>query len=121
MNQILLEGLEFFSYHGCFKEEQLIGTHFNVDITLSGDFSNAEKSDDLIQTLNYQKAYQIIKREMNIPSKLIESVARRIVDALFNTFDSIDRIFIKVSKLNPPLGGKINSVSYIIEESRKNE
>ncbi len=118
MTKILLEGLEFFSYHGCFKEEQLIGTYFKIDVILSGDFSIAEKTDNLIHTVNYQKAYQIIKSEMSISSKLIEHVARRIIDRLFDAFHSIEMIHIKVSKINPPLGGKIESVGYIIEENR---
>lgn len=119
MAKILLEGLEFFSYHGCFKEEQLIGTHFIVDVEIYGNFLNAENSDDLMQTVNYQKAYQIIKSEMSISSKLIEHVARRITNQLFNSFELIEQIKVKVSKINPPLGGKIANVSYIIEEKRK--
>lgn len=119
MSKILLEGLDFFSYHGCFKEEQQIGTHFLVDVELIGDFFNAEKSDNLQDTVNYQAAYCVIKNEMAKSSKLIENVARRIVDKLFLFSDQIEEINLKISKLNPPLGGKIANVAYCISEKRK--
>jgi dihydroneopterin aldolase len=118
MNKIYLEGLDFFSYHGCFKEEQQIGTHFLVDVELVGDFSKAELSDDLHHTVNYLTAYRLIKDEMAKPSKLIENVARRIVNQLFESFLQIEEINIKISKLNPPLGGKIKQVAYSISEKR---
>ncbi len=118
MSKILLEGLDFFSYHGCFKEEQQIGTHFIVDIELIGDFTKAEFSDDLIDTVNYQAAYLIIKEEMTKPSKLIENVARRIVEKLFISFSQIEEINLKISKLNPPLGGKIANVAYCLNDKR---
>jgi dihydroneopterin aldolase len=119
MNKIFLEGLDFFSYHGCFKEEQQIGTHFIVDVEITGNFSQAEISDDLNNTVNYQTAYNLIKEEMAKPSKLIENVARRIVNKLFLSFPQMAEITLKISKLNPPLGGKIKNVAYSISEKRK--
>lgn len=118
MSKIYLEGLDFFSYHGCFKEEQLIGTQFCVDVELSGDFSKAERTDDLNNTVNYQIAYRLIKEEMCKPSKLIENVARRIVNKLFESFSQVEEIKLKISKLNPPLGGKIKQVAYSISQKR---
>ena len=52
MGKILLEGMEFFAYHGCFREEQLIGTKFIVDIDINFDTASAEQSDHLHDTLN---------------------------------------------------------------------
>ncbi len=118
MAQIELEGLEFFSYHGCFNEEQIIGTWFNIDIQLEGEFERAAINDDLSQTINYLSVYQIIKQEMEKPSKLLETVAKRVMDAVFNNFDLVEQITIKLSKLNPPLGGKIKQVSIILCNKR---
>ena len=42
MGIISLEGMDFFAYHGCFTEEQIIGTHFIVDLHLETDTSQAE-------------------------------------------------------------------------------
>ncbi len=54
MSIISIEGMEFFAYHGCFKEEQLIGTKFNIDLFMKVDTSKAELSDSLSDTVNYQ-------------------------------------------------------------------
>ena len=58
MGTILLEGMEFFAYHGHFKEEQIIGTKFIVELEIEYDSSTAEKSDKLHDALNYQEVYQ---------------------------------------------------------------
>ncbi len=118
MTQILLEGLEFYSYHGCFSEEQIIGTWFTVDLTLEGDFEKSAINDDLHETVNYLQVYRTVKEEMEKPSKLIETVANRIIEAVLQKFVLVENIKVKVSKLNPPLGGKIKNVSVIMQKNR---
>ena len=78
--------MEFYAYHGCFEEEQKIGTWFNVDLSLEVDTSKAEKSDNIEDTVNYQSVYQVVKEQMMIPSHLLENVARRILDAIGKIF-----------------------------------
>ena len=103
--------MEFYAYHGCFKEEQIIGTKFRVDLFIESDTSEAEKTDDLSKTINYQTVFQIVKAQMQIKSKLLEHVGRRILDELKANFPEIENAKIKISKLNPPLGGKMENVS----------
>ncbi len=55
---------------------------------------------------------------MAIRSNLLENVSTRIIKALFDRFPDIEKIKLKVSKLNVPLGGHIDSVSIQMEESR---
>ena len=111
MSQIAIEGMEFYAYHGCFKEEQIVGTHFHVDLYMDYDTAEAEASDDLHKTIDYQSVYGVVKAEFEQKSKLIEHVAARIVDAIKSQFTGISKITIKVAKLNPPVGGKVHSVS----------
>ncbi len=111
MGFINIKGMSFHAYHGCFKEEQLIGTEFLVDLKIMFDTNKAEKNDSLEDTIDYQDIYNIVKKEMDIPSKLIEHVARRIVDAVLLSEPSIIKIKIKLSKLNPAIGGKVEAVS----------
>jgi dihydroneopterin aldolase len=115
MATIALEGMEFYAYHGCFKEEQVIGALFLVDLELDADTSAAEASDHLADTLNYQEAYVIVKQEMEQKSNLIEHVARRILDAVGKAFPQARRIRIRVTKTNPPVGGKVRTVSCVLE------
>jgi 7,8-dihydroneopterin aldolase/epimerase/oxygenase len=111
MSLIKLEGMEFFAYHGCFKEEQVIGTKFTVDLSIETDVEQAALKDDLHLTINYLTVYQMVKKQMEIKSKLLENVAHRILDNLYSQFPGIIWAEVKVSKLNPPLGGKLKSVS----------
>lgn len=103
--------MEFYAYHGCFKEEQIIGTRFLVDLYLETNTENAEQSDALADTVNYQEVYLLVKKEMEIKSKLLEHVGRRILVSIKNTFPEVRFAKIKISKMNPPLGGKIKNVS----------
>jgi dihydroneopterin aldolase len=114
MGLISLSGMEFFAYHGCFEEEQIIGNKFIVDLEFFATTDNAETSDDLAKTVNYQKVYELVKAEMEIKSKLLEHVARRIQDSLYKNFPYIGSSKITVSKLNPPIGGKVDKVSLVL-------
>jgi 7,8-dihydroneopterin aldolase/epimerase/oxygenase len=107
--------MEFYAYHGCFKEEQLIGTWFVVDLFLTTDTTSAEQTDNLHETVNYLEVYQVVKREMEVNSKLLEHVGRRILKAVHDQFPSVEKARIKVRKMNPPLGGKMDFVSLTLE------
>jgi len=112
MGKIFLEGMEFFAYHGCYKEEQVIGTRFIVDLHVSLDTTIAEESDHLKDTLSYVLLYQAVKNEMEQKSHLLEHVAKRIMDSLKAGFPQIRTIELKISKVNPPIGGKVGHVCY---------
>ncbi len=114
MATILLDGMEFFAYHGHFKEERIIGTKFIVDVEFDYDSSVAENSDRLPDTLNYQEVYHVVKKEMEITSHLLEHVAKRILAALHLAFPSIITAKVKISKTNPQLGGKVKQVSCVL-------
>ncbi len=118
MGLIQIEGMEFFAYHGCFKEERVIGTRFQVDISLESDTSQAEETDDLKKTLNYQDIYKLIKAEMEVKSHLLEHVAKRIIDAVYLRHPEARHVKVKVMKLNPALaeGGKVRQVSVTLEK-----
>jgi dihydroneopterin aldolase len=117
MGLIEIEGMDFFAYHGCFKEERVIGTRFTVDAWLTADTTEAETSDDLIHTVNYQAVYELLRHEMEKHSHLLENVASRMIDAIYRDFKEVTYVKIKVSKLNPALahGGKIRQVSVTLE------
>lgn len=104
--------MEFFSFHGCFREEQIIGTKFIVDLSIDADTSKSEISDQLRDTVDYVALYQCVKKEMDQKSHLLEHVAKRILDSLCNSFPAIEAIELKIAKINPPMGGKMHQVSY---------
>ncbi len=103
--------MEFYAYHGHFKEEQIVGNKFLVNIEIKANMVKASETDELEDAVNYQAAYQIVKREMEKKSKLLENIARRILDSIYREFDRLDEVKVEVSKMNPPVGGKMDCVS----------
>jgi dihydroneopterin aldolase len=114
MGLIQIEGMEFYSFHGHYKEEQIVGNKFLVDLTIETDMEKPMASDNLKDAVNYQRAYEIVKLQMELKSHLLEHIAGRILDALYAEMEGIKKVTVKVSKLNPPIGGKINSVSVVM-------
>jgi dihydroneopterin aldolase len=115
MGKIILEGMEFFAYHGCYKEEQIIGTKFIVDLEVTADTELAEENDHLKDTLSYVHIYHVVKKEMEQKSHLLEHVAKRIMDSLKSGFPQIQSIELKICKINPPVGGKMKQVGYEVK------
>ncbi len=115
MGLIQIEGMEFYAFHGHYKEEQIVGSRFLVDLTIETDLEKPAESDNLKDAVNYQQAYGIIKVQMEQKSHLLENIASRILNALYSEMSGIKKARVKVSKMNPPVGGKVHSVSVIIE------
>ena len=109
--------MKFHAYHGCLDFEKRDGNTFLVNLILELNTEKAEISDKLEDTLNYQEVYDVVKHEMEIPSNLIEHAARRILDALIENFPQILHLNLRLSKLNPPLGGDVESVSVEITKN----
>ena len=116
MGLIEIEGMEFYAYHGCFKEEQIVGNKFLIDLSIEADCVEASKTDNLNDAVNYQAAYTIVKEEMGKKSHLLENIANRILDSLYKKLPNILSATVKVSKINPPMGGKIEKVSLTLSK-----
>ena len=102
---IELCNLKFHAHHGVLPDERLLGNTFTVDITLEADICNAIKSDKLCETINYAEVYEVIKREMNIPSQLLEHVCGRVGTALLQRFPTLQCVLVRIAKQNPPIEG----------------
>jgi len=112
---IELEDMEFYAYHGCYNEEQTNGNKFIVNLKVKTDVSIPAKSDKIEDALDYVKIYELIKTEMAQRSHLLEHIASRILDKLFEQFYKIITAEVRVSKISPPIEGKIKSVSVILK------
>jgi dihydroneopterin aldolase len=116
MHKITVEGIKVYAYHGCLEEESKIGSNYTVDVLMDTDFSEAAETDDLEKTIDYVIVYTIVKTQMAIRSKLIEQVGQRIVNELKKQFDTLKKVEVKVTKINPPMNGNVERVSIIITE-----
>ena len=108
---IELENMEFRACHGCYDLEKQVGNRFRVNLTIDAEIGDAAEKDDLNGSINYVNVYDMVRKEMDIPSDIIENVAYRIGQAVRQSFPQIISCTVKVSKLAPPIGGKMERVS----------
>lgn len=118
MGKIILEDISIYAYHGHLPEENEIGGEFLVNLEIDTAFEEACISDRLEDTFDYQKAYNIVKEEMDIKSSLLEHVAERIIDRILSASPLIWSAKIKLSKMNPPFGGEVKAVSVEIKKDK---
>ncbi|HSV75448.1 MAG TPA: dihydroneopterin aldolase [Bacteroidales bacterium] len=111
MGKVIIEEMEFYAHHGCFLEEQIIGSRYLVNIEYEYDSARAALNDQLSDAVNYQQLYKVVKAQMKQSSHLLEHLTHRIVETIYAAFPNIISLTVRVSKLNPPVGGKVKSVS----------
>lgn len=118
MGKITVRDLKIYAFHGCFSEEKKIGSQYKLDIWVDGDFSEAERSDKLHNTVDYVAISDIANQEMSISANLIEHVADRILDRILSTFVSVAGAGIIIKKVSPPMNQDVLAVEYNLEKRR---
>ncbi len=105
-DRILLEGLQFYGYHGVHPEERRLGQRFAVDLEVELDLAPAALRDALEETVNYGALYQTVRRIVEgEPRHLLEAVAADIVRAIFAEYPRVDAVRVRLWKLMPPIAG----------------
>lgn len=101
---IHLRNVRFQAFHGVMPQEKRVGGSFLVDLRVGYPLAVAMQTDEVADTLNYAELYEIVEREMAIPSRLLEHVAGRIATAVKAAFPQAQSIDLVVTKQNPPMG-----------------
>ncbi|MDL2312531.1 dihydroneopterin aldolase [Bacteroidales bacterium OttesenSCG-928-B11] len=114
--KIKITGMEFYSYHGCFREEKIVGTRFKVDVNLECDVMEAAMTDDLTKTVNYQQVHGLVKSIMKQPANILEHLCYKIIREIRQQFPQVVSCEVTVYKLNPSIGGKTEWVAVSGEE-----
>lgn len=107
MQELFIEDIRLHAYHGCLDEEGRIGGKYRIDIKAVADFSECAETDDLTKTVDYVIVYDLVKAEMAIRSKLIETVAKRIALKLQEQYSWVSSWEVSLTKFNPPVGGNL--------------
>jgi len=118
MGIIKVENIRVFAHHGCLKEETKIGSDYRVDLEVEADLRPSSESDRLSDTVDYVLLNRIIKQEMQLPSYLLETVAKRILNRIFYEEQRVGKATVSVSKLNPPIGGDVEAVTIQMSKTR---
>ncbi|MDT8432868.1 MAG: dihydroneopterin aldolase [Bacteroidales bacterium] len=112
MGLIRIEEMEFYAFHGHYREEQIVGNRFLVDLEMETDMAKPSETDALEDAVNYQVAYRVVKEEMKRhTSNLLEHIGKRILDAIYRELDGLTSVTVTIRKMNPPMGGPIKNVS----------
>ena len=119
MGIIKVENIRVFANHGCLSEETKIGSDYRVDLEVKANLQPSAKSDLLSETVDYVFLNRVIREEMQKPSHLLETVARRILDRIFTEDKLIKKGTVCISKLNPPIGGDVEMVTIKMTDKRK--
>lgn len=105
MGKVALEGIEFHAYHGAYPEESVLGNRFTLDLELETDFREAMLHDNLKDTVDYAKLYQLIKARMDVKVKLLEHLGHRIISDILEVYPNVKTIKLTLKKHHPALGG----------------
>jgi len=109
-DRIILEGMQFYGYHGGSPEERSLGQPFQVDLEAELDLSVAGKSDNRNDTVSYTHLYRIVKEVMEAePQNLLEALAEEIARRSLDSFPLLQGVRIRVKKTRPPIKGAVLS------------
>ena len=119
MGIIKVENIRVFANHGCLAEETKIGSDYRVDLEVEADLMTSANTDELSDTVDYVFLNKVVRQEMAQPSKLLETVAKRILDRIFSEDTMVSKAKVSVSKINPPIGGDVEMVTINMKQKRK--
>lgn len=119
-DSITLENMAFYGYHGSDPHESKVGGRFFVDVVLNADLSKPGRTDSLPDTVNYEKAYAIIRDHVEGKRfNLLEALGQTIADTLLHEFPQISRVSVRVRKPGVPLRGILDYTQVEIVRSRE--
>jgi dihydroneopterin aldolase len=119
IDKIYVNGMEFYGYHGVFKEENKLGQRFRVDLMIELNLKSAGETDDLEHTVNYAELYNYCKKIVEgKPYKLVEAVAEKIAKEIIANFDIVHYCTVKMIKPDPPIPGHYKEVAVEIRRGR---
>lgn len=120
MDNIRINGIKTYAYHGVFDAERTLGQFFITDVVMHLDLTPASTTDDLNGTVHYGEAYQMIEEIIKgEPVNLIEHLAEKVSKALFDRYDRIVGTEVTITKVNPPIEGNYDNVSITLNRKRE--
>ena len=118
MGIIRLNNMNFYGYHGVYDFEKEQGANFEIDLELFTSLTKSSKSDNIEDTINYEDVYEQVKKAFGSKSYfLLEKLADSISRSIFEEH-KIDKLIIRVRKINAPLDGKLDSVEIELKRKR---
>ena len=112
MDEIRIENLEVYAYHGVYEEENRMGQPFFINMVLYSSLREAGKTDALEKSTNYGEVCHFVNDWMKAHTvKLIETVAEELAKGILHKFPLIESLDIEVRKPEAPVGLPFDCVS----------
>lgn len=112
MDEIRIDNLEVYAYHGVFPEENKKGQHFYLNAVLYTDTRKAGKTDELTDSTHYGLVCEEMTKVMTEHTwKLIESAAEHVAEHVLLKYPLIRAIDLEVKKPEAPIPLPFASVS----------
>jgi dihydroneopterin aldolase len=103
MLTIALSRIGFEGRHGATAGERRSTRKFEVDVELDVEAEVAERSDRLADTVDYSRVAEVVVGiGVGEPHRLLEALARSMVDAIEARFPAARGVRLALRKLNPP-------------------
>ena len=119
MDTIRLKNMQFYGFHGVDKSEKHLGGRFEVDVEMQLSLTNSCDSDDLNDTVNYERIYKTVnacvsKEKFYLIEALANSIAK---DILINY--PINSIKVRVRKPHAPVKGVLDTVEVELKRTKE--
>ncbi len=120
MDKIIVKNLKIFAYHGVNPEEKQNGQNFVFDIVAFLPLDTPCRSDNVDDTVSYAKIIKSVTRVVTSEKNdLLEHVAERVANGLFEEFPKIHSLKITLKKPEAPIKADFEYVAVEIERDRK--
>jgi dihydroneopterin aldolase len=118
-DKITLYNMIVRGHHGVHPAERELGQRFEIDVELSLDLSRAITSDELQDTVDYSRAYAIVREEVEDHHyQLLEALAGAIVRRLLEEL-AVTSVLVRVRKPQVPLNGILSFTAVEIQRRRQ--
>ena len=114
-SSIFINNLRLYAFHGVLPQERVVGGDYSVDLRVHYNISRAIETDRLEDTISYADLCALIQREMAQPSALLEHVAGSMAQAIIRAYPQVEKIWIRITKQNPPMGADCDGAGVEIE------
>jgi dihydroneopterin aldolase len=95
--------------HGYYEHELAAPQPFEVDVELQLNLQPAGIDDDLEQSVDYQRVYEVIRQIVESTSfRLLEAIAEAISHEILIAFPSVTEVGVRVRKPAVQLGGPLD-------------
>ena len=104
LTKLKIKNATYYAYHGVAKAEQALGGRYQVDLDIWYDAESAINTDDISYAINYQDVLYVVSDIIqNENFNLVESLSNEILTVLFEKFEIIEKLTIKIRKMNVPV------------------